>query len=42
MRGGKEATRPGAHAYQYQFNMSVDNYADMVVPHTDFPFAMIT
>ena len=43
MRGGKEATRPGAHAYQYQFNMSVDNYAGyMVVPHTDFPFAMIT
>lgn len=43
MRGGKENGMPEAHAYQYQFNMSVDNYAGyLCVPHYDFPFAGIT
>lgn len=27
MRGGKDGNAPGAHAYQYQFTMTVDNYA---------------
>lgn len=34
MRGGKEGAFPGAHAYQYQFTMCIDNYAGYsVLPH---------
>lgn len=34
MRGGKEASMPGAHAYQYQFSLCVDNYAGyFCLPH---------
>ena len=34
MRGGKEANLPGAHAYQYQFSLGVDNYAGyFCLPH---------
>lgn len=34
MRGGKQGSFPGAHAYQYQFTMCVDNYAGYsVLPH---------
>lgn len=34
MRGGKEAGMPGAHAYQYQFSLCVDNYAGyFCLPH---------
>ena len=34
MRGGKEGALPAAHQYQYQYNITVDNYAGyFVVPH---------
>ncbi len=34
LRGGKEGGLPGAHAYQYQFNLTVDNYAGyFCLPH---------
>ncbi len=34
MRGGKEASYPGAHAYQYQFSFGPDMYAQYFVsPH---------
>lgn len=34
MRGGKEGGLPGAHQYQYQYSITVDNYAGyFVVPH---------
>lgn len=34
MRGGKDGKIPEAHAYQYQFNIMVDNYAGyFCVPH---------
>ena len=40
LRGGKENGMPGAHAYQYQYNLGPDNYAGyFVVSHSDFPYA---
>lgn len=34
MRGGKEGKFPGAHQYQYQYSITIDNYAGyFVVPH---------
>ena len=34
MRGGKEGQLPGAHQYQYVYNITVDNYAGyLCVPH---------
>ena len=34
LRGGKEGQMPGAHQYQYVYNIIVDNYAGyLVVPH---------
>lgn len=43
LRGGKENGMPGAHAYQYQYNLGPDNYAGyFVVSHSDFPYANAT
>ena len=40
MRGGKDATLPQPHSYQYQYTMGVDAYAQYgVVTHRDFPYA---
>ena len=40
MRGGKEGDVPGPHAYQYQYNLEADNYAQyFVVTHKDFPYS---
>lgn len=34
LRGGKDGQTPGPHQYQYDYNITVDNYAGyMVVPH---------
>lgn len=34
LRGGKDGQIPGAHQYQYVYNITVDNYAGyLVVPH---------
>ena len=34
MRGGKDGQLPGAHQYQYVYNITVDNYAGyLCVPH---------
>ncbi len=42
MRGGKNGENPGAHAYQYQYSLGVDNYAEYtVVPHTFFQYSKI-
>ena len=42
MRGGKRGEHPGAHAYQYQYSLGVDNYAEYtVVPHTFFQYSKI-
>ena len=42
MRGGKKAETPGTHAYQYQFSLGVDNYAQYcAIPHTNFPYSKI-
>ena len=39
MRGGKEGQTPGGHAYQRQFSLGPDNYAQFtVVPHSDFMY----
>ena len=39
MRGGKNGENPGPHAYQYQYSLGVDNYAEYtVVPHTFFQY----
>ncbi len=43
LRGGKENGAPGAHAYQYQYNLGPDNYAGyFVVSHRDFPYSSTT
>lgn len=43
MRGGKEAQHPGAHAYQRQFSLGPDLYAQyFVVPHHDFMYGTLT
>lgn len=40
MRGGKEGGVPAPHAYQYQYCLDTDNYAQyFVVTHKDFPYA---
>ncbi len=43
LRGGKENSTPGPHAYQYQYNLGPDNYAGyFVVSHKDFPYSNTT
>ncbi len=42
LRGGKDGGLPGTHAYQYQFCLGPDNYAQYhVIPHHDFPYSKI-
>ena len=42
MRGGKQGQTPVTHAYQYQFSLGVDNYAQYcAIPHTNFPYSKI-
>lgn len=42
MRGGKEGGHPVSHAYQYQYSLGVDNYAQYAtIPHTVFPYSKI-
>ncbi len=43
MRGGKEAGLPGAHAYQRQYSLGPDLYAQyLTVPHKDFMYGTLT
>lgn len=43
LRGGKDNSMPGSHAYQYQYNLGPDNYAGyFVVSHQDFPYSNAT
>lgn len=43
MRGGKEGQYPGDHAYQRQYSLGPDNYAQYsVVPHRDFMYGSLT
>lgn len=43
IRGGKEAQYPGDHAYQRQYCLGPDAYAQyMVVPHKDFMYGTLT
>ena len=40
MRGGKEGGVPAAHAYQYQYNLDTDTYAQyFVTTHKEWPYA---
>lgn len=40
MRGGKNGGLPGDHAYQYQYSLGPDCYAQyFVVSHKDFPYS---
>lgn len=40
MRGGKQGENPGTHAYQFQYSLGADNYAQYaVIPHTWFEYA---
>lgn len=40
MRGGKDGNPPVSHAYQYQYCLDTDNYAQyFVISHKDFPYA---
>lgn len=42
MRGAKKGEQPGPHAYQYQYSLGVDNYAEYtVIPHTFFQYSKI-
>lgn len=42
MRGGKNGEYPGAHAYQRQFSLGPDNYAQYTtVPHYDFMYGTL-
>lgn len=42
MRGGKEGQMPGEHAYQRQFTLGPDNYAQFsMVPHSDFMYGTL-
>ena len=42
MRGGKNASYPGEHAYQRQFSLGPDNYAQYTtVPHSDFMYGTL-
>ncbi len=36
LRGGKEGNMPGSHAYQYQYNLQIDNYAGYLTLPQDF------
>lgn len=36
LRGGKDAAAPGPHAYQYQFNLEIDNYAGYLCAPQNF------
>lgn len=43
MRGGKEGGVPASHAYQFQYNLETDNYAQyFVTTHKDFPYSNAT
>lgn len=43
MRGGKEAGMPAEHAYQRQYSLGPDQYAQyFTVPHKDFMYGTIT
>lgn len=43
LRGGKEGNVPQAHAYQFQYSLGPDAYAQyFVVPHKDFPYSNAT
>lgn len=43
MRGGKNGEMPGPHAYQYQYNLGPDGYAQyFVTTHKDFPYSNAT
>ena len=43
LRGAKNGNVPGAHAYQRQFSLGPDGYAQyMVVPHKDFLYGTLT
>lgn len=43
MRGGKEGDVPGVHAYQRQYNLGPDNYAQyFTVPHSKFMYGSLT
>lgn len=43
MRGGKENDMPGAHAYQRQYSLGPDTYAQyFTVPHKDFMYGTLT
>lgn len=43
LRGGKEADYPGAHAYQRQYSLGPDTYAQyFTVPHRDFMYGTLT
>ncbi|MBR3855798.1 MAG: SusD/RagB family nutrient-binding outer membrane lipoprotein [Bacteroidaceae bacterium] len=43
MRGGKEAGMPAAHAYQRQYSLGPDTYAQyFTVPHKDFMYGTLT
>lgn len=42
LRGGKEGGTPGPHAYQYQFSLGTDFYAQYgVSPHVNYPYSGI-
>ena len=36
LRGGKNGTTPGPHAYQYQYSLQIDNYAGYLCLPQDF------
>lgn len=43
LRGGKNGDVPGAHAYQRQFSLATDIYAQYItVPHFDFMYGTLT
>ena len=43
LRGGKEGGLPGAHAYQRQYSLGPDTYAQyFTVPHKDFMYGTLT
>lgn len=43
MRGGKDGNMPGEHAYQYQYSLGPDSYAQyFVTTHKDFPYSNAT
>ena len=43
LRGGKNGDVPGAHAYQRQYGLGTDCYANyMTIPHRDFMYGTLT